>query len=329
MENPLIIEGNDPFSLTLPKDCSPRILCSGITVLVEKHRGDIFLPVPGGFLRLESDQLERLDRYGADYVNLQSAQGSGCPLLKGTIGYLENFLGKPHEKLAEKGHHGTVCPFTPRVLKNGTVYFARETVNPSDTDVEAKIKEFLVNRHLPNFFDIVEAQVAQDQKRLACLLIVIHGLNSAENCQRFVSNTQKKLQPDFVKAGLLLSELHPHNLVPSVRNPELLASRPPFPIFFIRRIIPNDIPYLLRKDRYNDETYGKILFRLHLDFGPDVINQEMKRLGKEADFSLLPRCRLLGMKCDCKEDFVHNEFGMMLWDKMAIHCSMTEKIHCI
>ncbi len=218
-----------------------------------------------------------------NYINLDDAQASKCPLIGGTVNYLENFLGKTHPELEKVGHKGTVCPFTPSVLQNGTVSFARGVINKADPEAISKLKKVLVESHLQNFLKIIEPSVSEDKRKLACLLIIMYGLNTEEECTTYVSNVQKEVQPEFVQAGLLLSELHPYSLVPSVRNNEFFPSRPPFPIFFIRRLIPNDIPYLLRRDRYDETTYQKIFNALQRDFTLEVIEKEMARLGKKLE----------------------------------------------
>ncbi len=223
------------------------------------------------------------------YTNLQDAKTSRCPMLSGTIDYLENFLGQNHPKLEDVGHKGNVCPFTQKVLANNTVHFLREAIDPKNPEAITEIKKSLLETHRPNFFNVVEKAVEESKRKLACLLIIIHGLQTADECNTFISNVQKDLQPDFVQKGLLLSELHPYSSTPSARNEDFFPSRPPFPLFFIRRIIPNDIPYLLRKDRYSDEIYTKILSGLLEDFDLDVIKHEMHRLGKEVDLTLLPK----------------------------------------
>jgi len=218
------------------------------------------------------------------YYSLDAAKESGCPVLAGTINYLEKFLSQPHFKLQEVGHNGSVCPFTRNVLINKTVYFAREMVNMFDKNASDTIRQSLNKLHMQTFLTIDTSLVGESIRKLACLIVLVHGPESAEECNRYVSIVQKEVQPDFVAKGLLLSELHPYSHVPSARNPNFFPSRPPFPIFFIRRIIPNDIPYLLRKDRYDDLTYKKILDSLLRDFGKGVIIKEMVRLGKEVSF---------------------------------------------
>lgn len=218
-----------------------------------------------------------------NYINLADAQASKCPLIGGTVNYLENFLGKTHPELEKVGHMGTVCPFTPSVLKNGTVSFAREIISTTDPEAISNLRKLLIESHLQNFLTLIEPSVSEEKRKLACLLIVMYGLNTEEECTTYVSNLQKEIQPEFVQAGLLLSELHPYSPVPSVRNSEFFPSRPPFPIFFIRRLIANDIPYLLRRDRYDETTYQKIFSALKRDFTLEVIEKEMARLDKKLE----------------------------------------------
>ncbi len=209
-----------------------------------------------------------------NYIDLQSARSSNCPLLRGTLEYLESFLSKPHSILSDAGYFGTVCPFTSKVLEHETVCFTNEIIDVSDRNAIVKIKDSLLEDHLRHFIDVWEPS----KQKLACLLVMVFGPQSAEDCNTFISKVQKDLQPRFVERGILLSELHPHSQVPSVRCPVFFPSRPPFPLFFVRRIIPNDIPYLLRKDRYDEETYNKIARSLNRDFGKSAIEKEMKRL---------------------------------------------------
>lgn len=215
-----------------------------------------------------------------NYIDFDSAKLSQCPLLTGTIGYLEGFLSKPHPALEQVGFNGSVCPFTSQVLNNNTLCFSTEIIDVSTDSEQSRVKESLVDFHLEYFLKTWEPSIKLEKQRLASLLIITFGPKSAVECEMFISSVQKELQPRFVETGLLLSELHPHSNVPSVRCPVFYPSRPPFPLFFIRRIIPNDIPYLLRKDRYDEKTYDLISKSLNRDFEKEVIIKEMKRLNK-------------------------------------------------
>ncbi len=261
-----------------------------------------------------------------NYINFATANASKCPMMLGTIDYLQNFLGKPHPSLESVGHKGSICPFTPQVLKNGTVSFAREIIDIQALQAGEKIKKSLLETHMPAFFNEIEPGIQEDKRKLACLLVIISGLSSADECNKFVSMVQKDLQPLFIQQGLLLSELHPFSNVPSARNPEFFTSRPPFPLFFIRRVIPNDVPYLLRKDRYSDEIYGKILFSLKRDLGIETVVAEMKRLNKEVDLTLLPKCRLEGGICDCGVVAKVQGFGFP-WDGSTVKCKENGLTH--
>lgn len=212
----------------------------------------------------------------SSYIALDIAKQSWCPYLWWIVWYLENFLWETHQALEEKGHKWTVCPFTPKVLKWQTVYFAKETIDTTSGNTQ-KIEQNLIEKHIPWFLEL-EANTPEEKRKLACLLITAHGPKTPEECNLYISQTQKNIQPMFVSEGLLLSELHPHSTVPSVRNAEFFPSRTPVPIFFVRRIIGNDIPYLIRKDRYDEQIYTKILQSLEKQFGIDRIHQEMDRL---------------------------------------------------
>ena len=123
-----------------------------------------------------------------NYLTLDEASVSGCPMMLGTIDYLQNFLAKPHASLEVVGHKGTVCPFTSQVLKNETVSFAREIVDVSNPDAILKIKKSLLDSHLKGFFNIIEPQVEEKNKKLACLLVVVYGLCSARITTRFCTD---------------------------------------------------------------------------------------------------------------------------------------------
>lgn len=251
------------------------------------------------------------------YISLKNAIASGCPALAGTIDYLKNFLGAPHPNLEKVGHKGTICPFTAKVLENEAVTFAREAVDINDLAAEEKVEHSLIKNYLPNFLNVIEQSVEEKNRKFACLIVIVHGPNTPDECNKFVSLRQKNVQQEFVQAGLLLSELHPHSPVPSVRNSEFFPSRPPFPIFFIRRLIPNDIPYLLRRDRYNDLIYLKILNSLKRDFGMEVIEREMKRLGKILEIPKL--CLFPNCSCPVESNGLVG-FGLLSFEQTIYKC---------
>lgn len=258
------------------------------------------------------------------YFTLTEALHSGCPFLTQTTDYLENFLGKPHEKLQELGHAGSVCPFTPKVLNNETVVFGHEHILPST--VTEEIEAALLNAHLPYFLNHIVPNTPESTRNLACLLVVISGLTTEEECTRYVSLVQKKLQPRFVEKGLLLSELHPFSKVPSVRNEHFFPSQSPFPLFFIRKLIPNDIPYILRTDRYDDQTYRELFKNIHSIFGQATVKKEMDRLGKEI---ILPKCR--GLKtgnCSCDANSFQKLlfYGLLAYTESCYTCQCTNNL---
>ncbi len=241
------------------------------------------------------------------YFTFNQAQTSECPFLNQTTVYLQEFLGKPHEKLQEKGHNSSVCPFTPKVLNYQTVVFGHEHINTIVNTSNESIRTALIAEHMPHFLNSVISQTQQEVRHLACLLIVVSGLETEQECNTYVSMVQKELQPEFVKNGLLLSELHPFSPVPSVRNSDFFPSRSPFPLFFIRKLIPNDIPYILRTDRYDEETYRNLFYSIHSNFGVETVEKEMARLQKEI---VLPKCQAMrNGVCPCSE----KSFSEILW----------------
>ncbi len=214
------------------------------------------------------------------YYSLTEARNNGSSSIVAIAKWLEEFLGQPHAALQAKGYHGSVCPFTPRVLAHETVSIAALPINPAAKSFTGLLEKIVVSS-ASDFFK-TEAVIPENIRHLACLLLIVEGIEtSKEMCELFVSKIQKKLQPEFVGMGLLLSELHPHSDVPSVRAANFFPSRPPFPLFFIRRLIAADIPYLLRRDRYDQTTYDKIFSGVRLHFSDDAIRSEMKRLGKK------------------------------------------------
>lgn len=174
---------------------------------------------------------------------------------------------------------------------NGTVSFCLSPSNPDDQQATEIISANLREAHIPAFHKRLEPNVPEAYRHLACLVIVYDGPTTAADCDCLVSQTQKAMQPVCVASGLLLSELHPHSQVASARNSALFPSQPPVPIHFLRRLIPFDIPYILRNDRYDQATFDLMLSALLSIFNRGVVLRQMERLGKT---HLLPPDFLMG-----------------------------------
>jgi hypothetical protein len=258
------------------------------------------------------------------YNSLEKAKKSGVKSLLGTINYLEDFLAKPHPSLISAGHLGSVCPFTPTVLRMDTISFVHAVLEENEFDKASYFRNIVLPLSLCLFYRREEGMACAN-KKTACTLVVLDGISTEDECNLYISQIQKEEQPNFVEKGLLLSELHPFSKVPSVRSNVFFPSRTPYPIFFIRRIIPNDIPYLLRKDRYEEDTYNKILFSLKRDFGIGVITREMTRLCKEVDWSGLLKCRFRGGACECKTDSKIQGFGFLCWEEVYRFCLLEDR----
>lgn len=239
------------------------------------------IPFPG---TTEENSDEADDFYGAagfmfesgttPYLDVPAARESGDPALTGVMNYLSNFLAQPNPALQAVGRPGNVCPFTQMALDKNAIRFGREAVDPTASGSRNRLKQVLLDEHLGRFFTEVEGQVADS--RFASLLVLVDGLQSPQECDDYVSTVQKEVQPDFAEKRLLMSELHPHNTVPSLYNANFFPSGAvPHPIFFIRRIIERDIPFLARPDRYSPETVRRVRTALEEQFGKATVEKAL------------------------------------------------------
>lgn len=210
------------------------------------------------------------------YLDLPEAEATQDPAMLGVIHYLKGFLAQPNPALEGVGRTGNVCPFTGMALASNAIRFGRENVEVTDPKSRETLKRVLMEEHLGRFFSEVEATVAD--KRFASLLVLADGPQSADDCEQFVSTVQKELQPDFVESRLLMSELHPHNKVPSLYSPSFFPSGAvPHPIFFIRRLIERDIPFLARSDRYPPQTVERVRAALVEQFGEETVESALRK----------------------------------------------------
>ncbi len=175
------------------------------------------------------------------YLDLPAARESDDAALTGVTQYLSGFLAQPNTALQAVGRPGNVCPFTRMALESNAIRFGRQAIDPHSPTAREDLMRAMREEHRERFFTEVDEVVSD--RRFASLLVLIDGPQSPEECDELVSQTQKALQPDFVTRGLLMSELHPHNTVPSLHNPQFFPSRPPHPFHFIRRIVERDIPF--------------------------------------------------------------------------------------
>ncbi len=149
------------------------------------------------------------------------------------IDWLRNFIAKHDERV---GRGGTVCPFIPQALVQGTIW-----VGVLDfVKLNSSLSEFLefLQQARSTFLNLSTSHFG---KMLSFLMVFPH-LNE-EVAVELILTAQNHLKMDFLEHGLMLGEFFPRNNVPSLRNEAFFPFRSPVPMMGIRHMIEEDVAF--------------------------------------------------------------------------------------
>ncbi len=188
-----------------------------------------FVIAPGGV---------RVDLYNADEVRALKP-GTANDLLKQTVDWCENFLGKPSGLM---GRSGNVCPFVPEAMMRGSLKFAIVPLKNRGEDAIGEIEEiatafrehFLENEKTHGKIDIFGSWV------------MLFPDVAPEEASQVIDVPQRDLKPGFVKEGLMIGEFHPLSPSPGLRSLAFRPLRSPVPLLAIRHMVESDIDFLSR-----------------------------------------------------------------------------------
>ena len=147
--------------------------------------------------------------------------------------FVSDFLANPHPQL---GRDGPVCPFIPRALKLGTVFFAPVPL-PADATAAEVVR--VVKAALPQFQAL---PVAPKLEQFKCAVLVFTGLPPER--VSVILDAHQRLKPLFVARGLMVGEFFPGCPTPGLHNPEFLPLQSPVPCLAIRTMVKSDHVFL-------------------------------------------------------------------------------------
>ena len=151
-----------------------------------------------------------------------------------TLRWVRTFLAEPDPMLGRKG---AVCPFVPRSLQLGILWFATPPLaSPTAEGVAAVARDYV------GAFLALEPSDG-DTAAYKSILLVFPGV-SQEDAPELVDGAQAVLKPAFVDAGLMIGQFHAGNPEPGLHNPSSLPLRSPVPLLAIRWMVPTDLPFL-------------------------------------------------------------------------------------
>ena len=164
------------------------------------------------------------------------------PALKAMATYVTDFLPRPH---ADLGRDGNVCPFVPVALTKGFVKIASTLA--SARSVEAEMAAMLeVFREMP------PAKPAEEMTGdwVYKAIIIAFPAVPLGQAGEIIGGLQKRLKPDFIRAGFMIGEFFPGCPEPGLHNEEFRPLQTPVPALAIRHITKYDAPFMLGSDEY-------------------------------------------------------------------------------
>jgi hypothetical protein len=156
--------------------------------------------------------------------------------------YIEGFLGVTN---AEQGRpEGStfpvaahVCPFVRGSLAQGLTYVIQLAGVTDAEGVTVSVREAL---------DVFPTLEPTQGKRTAdkVILLIYPGI-PADQARMIIDVVQATEKPSFVAQGKMIGQFHPLSGEPGIYNPAFRPLRSPFPMIAIRKIVPEDHPFLI------------------------------------------------------------------------------------
>ena len=148
--------------------------------------------------------------------------------------WAREYLQKPDERLPRAS---SVCPFVPRALQLGTLWFA---THPEVTERHAA--RLAMTPYINHFLDL-EPRDGPDA-RYKAIAVVFSGV-AEEAATDVIDGLQAELKTGVRLKSMMIGELHPRNMTPAVGTPApgypaVYANRSPVPILVLRLMVEAD-----------------------------------------------------------------------------------------
>jgi len=101
-----------------------------------------------------------------------------------------------------------------------------------------------------DWFTVLEQDREPTAAPLTAALVLFPDV-STRDAPEVIDTAQRELKPGFVSAGLMVGQFHPAPPnEPGLWNPDFRPLRSPLPLLAIRRMVANDVPFLLSEPEY-------------------------------------------------------------------------------
>jgi hypothetical protein len=153
------------------------------------------------------------------------------------LGWLENFLCKPHPEL---GRGGPVCPFVRPSLDKDLLWLTSWPGRPAGAEEVAEV----VIKYCDWFLQL-EPREGEDSIDKAILVLFPALLDDAKF--PLLDEAQALARPRFLERGTMLGQFHPRSNKQGLRSTEFRPSCP-VPLLAIRFMTRYDLPFLVDND---------------------------------------------------------------------------------
>ncbi|MCK8784776.1 hypothetical protein M0638_10315 [Roseomonas sp. NAR14] len=148
-------------------------------------------------------------------------------------------LTRPHPEL---GRSGSVCPYAAGGLQRQSILLTSLSLDTPDHDALAQVMHGVRNM-------VIEMGGTPEEAKLRAILVVLTGLDTSEAAP-LVESVQRELKPFFVSVGLMIGEFFPGCAAPGLHNPDFRPLDTSFCGLAVRRMMANDVVFLLDQDCY-------------------------------------------------------------------------------
>jgi hypothetical protein len=156
--------------------------------------------------------------------------------------YIEGFLGvpraeqgRPERSAFPVGAH--VCPFVRGSLEHGLTSVIQLAGVTNIERVTLSVRDAL------DGFPTLEP--TQGKKTADKVILLIYPDIPPDQARKIIDVVQATEKPSFVAQGMMIGQFHPFSDEPGVYNAAFRPLRSPFPMIAIRKIVPEDHPFLI------------------------------------------------------------------------------------
>lgn len=172
------------------------------------------------------------------------------PAFEKVLKWVDEFICRPHPQL---GREGAICPYVSTSIEKGLFWL---TAYPGERPSIEEV--FTLGITFRDWFLALEPLQGGDAQ-YKTILILFPDIQESD-APDIIDRAQIVLKPEYVNKCLMIGQFHALSYEPGAWNSAFLPMRSPIPLLVMRSMVPHDIPFLTKEERYVRaylNTFGK------------------------------------------------------------------------